>query len=65
MFFTHRGASPEVDIIKRSSHFPSSENKLFPALPVDSTHGVTKRVGGDFVHLLCIYSSTRKAGFTS
>jgi len=65
MFFTHRGAFPEVDLINRSSQFPSSENKLSPVLPVDGTHGVPKHIKGDIVHLLCVYFSAGKAGFTS
>jgi hypothetical protein len=31
--------------------------------PDDGTRGVTKPVGRDFVHLLCIYSSACKVGF--
>jgi len=37
MFFNHQGAFPEVGLLNRSSQFPSSENKLFSALPVDGT----------------------------
>jgi len=35
------------------------------ALPEDGTYGVSKHVGGDFAHLLCIYFSACKAGFVS
>jgi hypothetical protein len=34
-------------------------------LPDDGTHGVPKHVGGDYVHLLCIYASALKVGFIS
>ena len=31
----------------------------------DGTHGVPEHVGGDSVHLSCIYSSAFKVGFIS
>jgi hypothetical protein len=40
-----------------------AQNLLKDPPPQDDTHGVPKHVWGDFVYLLCIYSSPRTVNF--
>jgi hypothetical protein len=45
-------------------HFVSTTLTTVKAFE-DGTHGLPKHVGGDFVHLLCIYFRACKDGFIS
>lgn len=41
------------------------DDKFKKGLPDDGSRGVPKHEGGYFVHLLCVYSTSRKLGFVS